>query len=229
MDQRALIALSEVPLFKGVDILELDSFFRRHPLGGRTFSNNQIIAQQGDPYEELIVICSGKAAASMTAPNGKVVRLETLQGPCAAATAVLFSSQKVLPVSLLSLGSSMVIRIPEKTVVDMMQAFPAFLRAYLRENGDKLIFLSEKIRLFQFKSLRQKVVSHLLLLSDRQGSLQVDMVYSREELSQLMGVARPSLSREFSHLVNEGFIIAKGKKVILSGKPELLNLLKKEK
>jgi len=228
MDQKTLIALSEVPLFKGIDILELDAFFKEHPVNGRSFSGDQIIAQQGDLYRDLIVICSGKAAASMTAPNGKVVRLETLQGPCAAATAVLFSSQKVLPVTLQSLDSCLVVRIPEEIVVVLMQTFPVFLKGYLRENGDKLIFLSEKIRLFQFKSLRQKVASHLLMLSDRQGSLQVEMVYSREELSQLMGVARPSLSREFSHLVNEGLIEARGKKVILSGKQALMMLLRDE-
>jgi CRP-like cAMP-binding protein len=228
MTQQELVDLSEVSLFKDLDILDLDAFFKKYPLRIQQFENDQLVAEQGDLYEELIILIQGRVTASMTAPNGKVVRLETLSGPCAAATAVLFSSQKSLPVTLHANNLCRIVRIPENLIVKLMQTYPSFLRSYLRENGDKLIFLSEKIRLFQFKSLKQKIISHLLMLSDRQGKDDVDMVYSREELAQLMGVARPSLSREFSNLANIGLIEARGKKVLILDRQKLLRAMRDE-
>ncbi len=213
MNRRELVALSEVSLFREIDILDLEGFFKERAVHSETVPPDGFAALQGDPYDELIILLEGEAGAMMAAPGGKVVRIETLQAPCAAATAVLFSTEKTLPVSLQSLGTLVIVRLPRGLVVDMMQAFPSLMEAYLTENGDKLVFLAEKIRLFQFKSLRQKIVGHLMLLCSRQGGPEIKMSYSREELAQLMGVARPSLSREFSALVQEGLIEASGRRV----------------
>ena len=227
MTRQELIALSEVTLFKEIDILELESFFKGRDLHCESLKKDAFAALQGDPYNELIILLEGQAGAMMAAPGGKVVLIETLQAPCAAATAVLFSSEQVLPVSLQSLGELTLIRLPKALVIEMMQAFPSLLEAYLTENGDKLVFLAEKIRLFQFKSLRQKIVGHIMMLASRQDGTEVKMSYSREELAQLMGVARPSLSREFSALVQEGLIEASGRNVKLldrEGLKAVLNL-----
>ena len=214
MTRQELITLSEVPLFRGIDILDLEAFFKDKVLRTESFSKDAFAALQGDEYNELIILLEGQAGAMMAAPGGKVVRIETLQAPCVAATAVLFSTERVLPVSLQSMGGDLLcLRLPRALVIEMMQKFPSLLEAYLTENGDKLLFLAEKIRLFQFKSLRQKIVGHLMLLCSRQGSHTFRMNYSREALAQLMGVARPSLSREFSALVQEGLIEASGKEV----------------
>lgn len=213
MTRQELVALSEVPLFRDIDILDLEAFFRDRELRSETLGKDAFAALQGDEYDQLIVLLEGEAGAMMAAPGGKVVRIETLQAPCAAATAVLFSSERLLPVSLQSLGELVLIRLPRELVLKMMQSFPSLLEAYLSENGDKLVFLAEKIRLFQFKSLRQKIVGHLMMLASRQGGPEIRMSYSREELAQLMGVARPSLSREFSVLVQEGLIEASGRRV----------------
>lgn len=229
MNQSELIVLSEVSLFRNIDIVELQEFFSNQDLSVKTYPKDQIILNQGDSCNELPVILTGNAGAFMTAPNGKLIRIETLTGPSAAATAVLFSTEHTYPVSLMAESHVSVLKIPKDTILSLMQEFPSFLEGYLTENGDKLLFLSEKIRLFQFKTLKQKIVGHILLLSGRQGSNEVRMMYSREDLSQLMAVARPSLSREISLLVSEGFLEVKGKTVRILNKKGLMALLSEGK
>lgn len=228
MKRSELIALSEVSLFKDVDIVKLERFFSGHDIPVCVFNKEQVILNQGDPCVDLPVILSGEAGACMTAPNGKLIRIETLTGPSAAATAILFSTEHTFPVSLIAEGSLQLIRLPETLVLSLMHEFPEFLKSYLRENGDKLVFLSEKIRLFQFKTLRQKLIGHILMLAARQGSDECRMMYSREDLSQLMAVARPSLSREVSQLVSDGYIEAKGKTVRILDRKALMSFLKDE-
>lgn len=229
MTRSQLIALSEVSLFKDVDIVKLDEFFSKVDISVRNYVNGQIILNQGDSCDDLPILLSGEAGACMTAPNGKLIRIETLKGPCAAATAILFSSEHSLPVSLIAEGELNMLCIPLKLVLALMHEFPEFLKAYLRENGDKLIFLSEKIRLFQFKTLKQKLVGHILMLAARQGSDELRMIYSREDLSQLMAVARPSLSREISSLVNDGYIEARGKIVRILDRKAMISLLSEDR
>ncbi len=228
MKRHELVYLSECPLFQSVDILKLESFFQTRKWDCRSYTPGQIPGRQGDPYDALIILLQGKAATTMTAPNGKVVRLETLQAPAAIGTAVLFSQQKTLPVSLEIVEPADCLFLSEQTVMDLMHEFPSFLKAYLMDNGDRLLMLAEKIRLFQFNSLRQKIVSHLLIQADRQRSQEFSLIYSREDLAQLMGVARPSLSREFSSLVKDGLIEARGRSVKILKREGLLKALREE-
>lgn len=229
MKKHDLIALSEVPLFKGIDILDLERFFRNRECRVERYEAGRIVGSQGEPYDALLFLLRGSTGASMAAPNGKVVRLETLQAPNTVATAVLFSGQRSLPVTLEALEPLDCLAVERAVVLELMREFPPFLEEYLRDNGDRLLLLAEKIRLFQFRSLRQKIVSHLLMQADRQRSDAIRLVYSREEMSQLMGVARPSLSREFSALVKEGWINAKGRTVEILDRPRLAACLQADK
>ena len=228
MVKNDLVALSEVSFFQRIDILDLEKFFRGRECRISHFEAGQFPGTQGDSYESLLILLRGSAAASMAAPNGKVVRLESLSAPCAVATAVLFSTQNALPVTLEALEPLDCLYIRKDTVLELMREYPLFLEGYLRENGDRLLFLAEKIRLFNFRSLRQKIISHILIQADRQRSDSVTLVYSREEMAQLMGVARPSLSREFSSLVKEGLISTKGRNVTIPDRMKLVQLMKKE-
>lgn len=96
-------------------------------------------------------------------------------------------------------------------MVRLCQKNETFLMNYLQDTGDKVVFLAEKIRLFKFKSITQKIAGYLLNLAGKQGGDSVRMTYSREQLADLFGVARPSLSRGFSEYYEEGILKAEGK------------------
>ncbi|MDT8299002.1 MAG: helix-turn-helix domain-containing protein, partial [Spirochaetaceae bacterium] len=83
---------------------------------------------------------------------------------------------------------------------------PMVLRAYLANAGDKVRFLAEKLRLIRFDSLRKKIAGHLLSLASSQNTENPRWRYSREQTADLLGVARPSLSRELSQMAEEGLL-----------------------
>jgi CRP-like cAMP-binding protein len=100
-----------------------------------------------------------------------------------------------------------------------------FLLNYFSESGNKVIFLLEKLRLFKLKSLRQKFSGYLLSLSAKQNSDTVQRPYNREELAELFGVARPSLSRICSELSDKGLLRLEGKNITILNKKGLQKYL----
>jgi len=104
-------------------------------------------------------------------------------------------------------------RISRKTLLGMMRESGTFLHNFLSDMGNKIVFLADKIALFQFKTIRQKLCGYLLDLSTRQGSWSVRLPYSKQTLSELFGVTRPSLSRVFAELEFERLIASEGRMV----------------
>ena len=99
-----------------------------------------------------------------------------------------------------------------------------FIRKLLKEGGlleNEWFFLAEKIRLFKFKSLRQKFTGYILSLSGKQHSDNVTLPYTREKLAELFGVARPSLSRVCSEMSDKGLVELDGKTVTILDKESL--------
>ena len=171
----------------------------KHPAG-------TMVRQQGDLYRSLIILVEGCLEARFDSVTGKGMTVEHFEAPSAVASAVLMSSDPVLPVSLVAETHVTLITITLERVLALFAGEPAILKAYLADAGDKVRFLAEKIRLLRFDSLRLKIASHLLALSREQATDTPKWRYDREKMADLLGVARPSLSREISRMANDGFI-----------------------
>ncbi len=89
----------------------------------------------------------------------------------------------------------------------------------------KVSFLSKKIKFLQLNNIKQKISATLLNLSLKSGSKSFNLDKTKEELAKEMGITRPSLSREFVNLINEG-IISQEKNKITILKPDLLKSYK---
>jgi len=75
-------------------------------------------------------------------------------------------------------------------------------------------FISGKLRFLSFKTLKGKIAHYLMELDSLQNNNgQVVLNKSHEELAELFGVARPSLSRALRDLHHQGIIEARGRNV----------------
>jgi CRP-like cAMP-binding protein len=72
------------------------------------------------------------------------------------------------------------------------------------------------------KTIKEKIALFLLEKSRGKKSFKLEM--TKEEISRLFGVARPSLSRAFQEMIQSGFIDQKGKTIILKDLQTLKNL-----
>lgn len=177
------------------------------------YRSGQVIHFQGDRYDRLIMLVEGSAEASMQDPSGKVMKVETLEAPEAVAAAVLFSSEQLLPVTLSAETQVRLFRMKRETLLELLLKERKLLENLLTDMGDRLVFLAEKVKYIRFASLRQKIAGYLLELSSRAKSDELQLSYTREKLSEMFGVERPSLSREISRMDDEGLIHIDGRYV----------------
>ncbi len=213
MDERTARILVQSGLFSGITADELDDLFKNIPFKICRYDNNSIIQLRGDLVEDLRIIMSGKLSAEIHGSGGKNLLVETLCPSSAIASGILFSEDNRLPVTLVAKSDVEIICIGKKEVIGLCQSSTVFMQNFLTDMGSRISFLAEKIRLLQFSTIRQKICGYILGLSGEREKELVTLGYNREKLAELMSVARPSLSREFSNLVSMGFISVVGREV----------------
>ena len=72
--------------------------------------------------------------------------------------------------------------------------------------SNKVFILNSKIKSISFKSIRQKVINYILNEVKEQKSSSIILKNTKEEIAALLGVPRPSLSRELINLRDMNYI-----------------------
>jgi len=221
LNRKEAETISECPLFKGITVEEVMNLFEKVSYSTKSFHKDSLVMIRGDEYDSLRILLKGEVSAEIQDFNGKTIKIENLKAPDAMATGILFAEDNTLPVTLVAQSEIKLISIPKETIIRIAQNNKHFLLNYFSDSGNKVVFLAEKIRLFKFKSLRQKFTGYILSLSSKQKSDVVKLPYTREKLAELFGVARPSLSRTCSEMSDEGLLKLEGKTVTILDKGEL--------
>jgi CRP-like cAMP-binding protein len=218
MDLQDASILAACPLFDGISRDEVIELFKSVPYKTKFYNKNALLMIRGDEYNSLSILLKGEVSAEIQDYNGKTIKIENLKAPDAMATGILFADDNTLPVTLVAQTEIKLISIPKDSIINIAQKNKYFLLNYFSDSGNKVVFLAEKLRLFKFKSIRQKFTGYILSLSGKQKTDIVKLPYTREKLAELFGVARPSLSRTCSEMSDEGLIELEGKTVTILDK-----------
>lgn len=214
MEDRDLALLCTCPLFSALDPRELGAFLARRRVPVTRHPAGSVVLLAGCRYEALRIILEGEAGAEMSGGEGRSVLVEQLRAPQAVATAVLFSPNRALPVSLVASRELRLASIAREDLLAAAGAFPPLLRALLEDMGGRLAFMADKVRALSFSGLRGRLADWLLSRARTEGGeTVVRLETSKERLSAVFGVQRPSLSREFSELAAMGLVSVEGRLV----------------
>ena len=113
------------------------------------------------------------------------------------APAFLYSSENFFPVTLKAETEVRIWTLSREGFLDLMTTDKNVLRNFLQHISDRSVFLSKKLNEFALQNLNERIVNYL----KRHGQIQ-----NIQEVASIIGVARPSLSRAISVLINEGVI-----------------------
>ncbi len=225
ISQNDIQKLADAKIFKRGSRDKVVRWLGAIPGYSEEFSPGQVIHMQGDRYDRLILLIEGTADARFQDLSGKVMRIESLTGPEAVASAVLFSSDQVLPVTLTAETRVRLFRIRRSVFLELLLRDPQLLENMLMDIGDRLVFLAEKVRFIRFANLRQKIAGYLLQIEARTKTDELKLGYTREKLAEMFGVERPSLSRELSKMDEEGLIRVEGRTAWILDREALMECL----
>ena len=218
-------ALTNTPLFRNVSLEEIENIFGELSIRENRFKKGEILVLQDEPANRLIILLAGSVEAQMTAPSGKVVKVEDVEAPNPLAILFLFGQDNRFPVQATARENVDAIVLPKQSVLKMLSMNETILKNYLDISADFASRLSRKLHFMSFRTIRQKTAMYLLHLAKVSGTETVELDKTKAALAEYFGVSRPSLEREMTRMQQEGLIVAERRRITISDKRKLAQLL----
>ena len=196
--------LAEAPIFRGLSERFLESFIGRTPNALREFGIGDFIALQGTACQSLYLLYSGRVRTNMVNEEGKQVTIEEIEAPRLLAPAFIFATDNRFPVNITTLTNCEVLVLNRTDFVDLMHREKIVMQNFLRIISDRSIFLSRKLNAFALQDLKTRLLAYLR---------EHENPRSRQEIADILGVARPSLARVLSELADEGYLRIEKRKI----------------
>ncbi|MDP4268802.1 MAG: Crp/Fnr family transcriptional regulator [Bacteroidota bacterium] len=203
------------PLFRGLKIEETEELFEKGLYQIKKFKTKDIVAIQGEPCNNLMIMLEGTVQGQMVDSSGRLIVIEEISAPFAIATAFIFAEKNELPVSVVALKDCEILFVRREVFTDMLQKNKTVLLNYLTVISNRSKFLSDKIHFLTFRTIKSKIADFLLKRSKEAGSQTIILEETQQELADIFGVARPSLARTFKEMEDEGLIVIERKKMTL--------------
>lgn len=202
MDIKSLL---QINIFTQCNEENLRRFLNETPNAIRTYKEGEYIAMQDDLVKSLYILYKGSARAHMESGEGKQITIDTLYAPEILAPAFIYASVNRFPVNVEAMTACEVIAIDRQRFLQFMHDNIQVMQMFIKEISDRSQFLSRKLNEFALQSLKSRLLNYLQVNGK---------VSNQQEVANLLGVARPSLARALSELVNEGKIQINDKKEI---------------
>lgn len=219
--------LFQCPLFRGMSPEEISSLLAEH-ITVKTYRPGELIAMQASLYDQLLIVSEGFVRGEMTDSLGRSTLIEEIQAPRAIAPAFLYASENRLPVSIIAAVPTEITAIHRTNFTAMMQQDARLLTNYLNSMADRSRFLSEKLHMQRFGTIKSKLARYLLEISQRlaNGStplIEFTIPHTQQQLADIFGVTRPALARAIKQLEDEKLIQAKSKNFRILNRKQLLD------
>lgn len=199
--------LKSSPLFSACTDEELQELMRV-PHRREEYKTGDLVVSAGDLCRSLMLLTQGVVETRMSGANGREVVIDQLKSPTLLAPAFLFAEDNTIPVEVTMHTDGTVWYINREAFFQFMTRHPHVLRAFLQTLSARSRFLSSKVKGFAVKGLRDRVLDHIR---------QHGAIASVAKTAEVLGVARPSLSRVISELLDEGLLSREGNDIVMNG------------
>jgi len=227
MSEKQMIdLLGECTLFQGMSNSEISSVLSGHLGRIKNYPRDTLIAQAGDEVRFLLIVLQGSVKGEMIDYTGKVIKIEDIAPPRPLAPAFMFGSRNRYPVNITSGEDTKVLSIPRDGFLLMLQESEKVLVNFINIISSRGQFLSNKIKFLSFTTIKGKLAQYLLDLSVQSSSNSFQLPHSQSQLSELFGVARPSIGRAIGEMNQDGILRTEGKRVEILDQAGLTSYLK---
>ena len=189
--------LDTMSMTSGLDRAVVEDILDRSFSRFSSYRKGEFIAMQNSACRSLFLLCEGSVYAQMVNDEGREITIDSLSAPDVLASAFLFGTEKVLPVSIVASSPCRVVTIGRECVRALVEQDRAVLNNFLAIVSDHSLFLSRKLEQFALQSLSSRLIGYL-----RNNRILANL----QDTAFILGVTRPSLSRTVSQLVRQGVL-----------------------
>lgn len=215
-------ALRSCPLFAGMSDIEIELTLGNVSHQLVSLPSHEVYALAGMPCKYVDIVVNGILICRMAALSGKQVEVSRLHGGNMVAPAFIFSKDRSLPVSVETDGKVQLFRMRPEELKRLIDLDETIRMNYIRILSNIDVFLTQKMKVLSLFTVREKVAYLLMERAGEQGSNEVHLERSRQEIADSFGIQKFSLLRVLSDFEKEGAIEIHGRTIKILDRRKML-------
>lgn len=207
--------LSFVPIFSDLPKEELDKIEK---IGTRKqYEKNEVILVEEEAGNALFVIVTGKVKVARTSGDDREVILTILtDSDFFGEMAILDGLTRSATVTAIEKSELFIIQ--RNDFLNLLRSYPDVAIALLQELTKRLRAADMKIKALSLKDAEGKVATVILQLADeigkiKQGKVEIEKIPMQQDLANMAGTSRETISRTFHSFAKKGLIETEGSKL----------------
>jgi len=222
MENNVMKALRSCPLFAGMSDIEIELTLGNVSHQLVSLPSHEIYALAGMPCKYVDVVVSGRLICRMAALSGKQVEVSRLHCGNMVAPAFIFSKDRSLPVSVETEGKVQLFRMRPEELKRLLDVEETIRMNFICILSNIDVFLTQKMKVLSLFTVREKVAYLLMERAGEQGSNEVHLERSRQEIADSFGIQKFSLLRVLSDFEKEGAIEIHGRTIKILNRRKML-------
>lgn len=223
MEKDNLFYLKKIPLFANLGEVELKAL--SEIVIEKRYRKNSIIFFEGDPGEAVYLIKSGQVKVTKSSEEGGEQILHLLGEGEIFAEVVLFDGG-TFPATAQAVADCQLGMVRNVDMEIFVRKNPEVALKLLKIMSHRLRSAQVKIKNLALQDTLRRTVGILLHLSEEHGTrtslgIQIDLPLSRQELANMVGTSRETVTRILSKLNKEKIISLEKHKIIILDEDEL--------
>lgn len=202
-------------LFKNVNPTLICSCIHQEAITQIKYKKNTLIASEGEPCTSIGLVVEGTIIAEQISLSGESLTINHFNANDAFAVAMFTEKDPTYPFTLTTASEATVIYLPFELIDQLLEQDLAFNRNMILFMSQRIHVLKSKLLTIQHKHVRDRIIGYLSDIHMHTGQIAFELPHSKTAISNMIGVARPSLSRAFSLMSESGIIAIDGNHVEL--------------
>lgn len=214
-DDKIMEELIRCDLFYGLDARAIAQVLGNvryrlvHLDAGDTFTT------AGMTVQNLDIVVSGSLSTCMMGPSGKELKVSVLKPVTLVAPAYLFGEAPYYPVSAVADSPTTLLRLTKEQFVRLVDTDRRIQWNFIVLLCNTAAFITDKMRMLSLTTVRDKLAAFLLREAMLQGSREIELKQSRQQIAEMLGIQRYSVIRQFNNFMENGAIAINGKKITI--------------
>ena len=215
MDKLSL--LESVPIFSDLSKSDLTKISDR--MTQRTFTKNQMILLEDDLGQTFFVISKGSVKITRLSDDGREVILAML------GEADFFGEMSLLDgdgrsANVVALEASEVLTLARNEFLDILEKYPKISICLLEELTHRLRKSDQQIESLSLSDVEQRIGITLIRLAEelgtiKQGSVTIANLPFQQDIANMAGTSRETVSRTFKLLEEKGLLSRQGRHLVI--------------
>lgn len=204
--ENIIIKLEENEFFREISSNKIRELISNIRYSVKVYKKGEIIANEEEECNSLGLVLEGIIEIERIYPSGKQIVLKRLSEGNVFGEALIFSRESNYPSTVVAFTECSIFYIKKEDILKLCTMEEKILNNFISSLSNKILMLNSKIKSISFKSVKHKVINFILEEVKEQHSNTIRLNESKEEIAEILGIPRPSLSRELMNLRNMNYI-----------------------